>query len=138
LSNPKFACPECGKQYNDAAHVGIHRRAAHGVKGKSRNAIKRRNSIGLPPAAPVESTPAKRKYTKRSTNLETIPQSHIHSLNGNEQPRPQTRPFHAEAALAVAFGRFKELCTSIAVEYDLPPRSFAARLAELIHAEALR
>jgi hypothetical protein len=136
LSNPNFVCPECGKKYNDAAHVGIHRRAAHGIMGKSANAIKSRNS---PPPVPAEAaTPAKRKYTKRSTAIDTFQQSKAH-LNGNgRRPQIEAHPFHTEAAIAVAFGRYKELCTSVAVEYDLPPRSFAARLAQLIYAETLR
>jgi uncharacterized C2H2 Zn-finger protein len=27
-------CPECGKIYKDAAHLGMHRRFAHGIKGQ--------------------------------------------------------------------------------------------------------
>ena len=40
--------------------------------------------------------------------------------------------------LAVAFGRFQELCRTFAVEYDLPPRMFTRRLIELISASQVR
>lgn len=38
----KFKCPDCVKVYNDAAHLGIHRAAAHGIPGTSVNAVKNR------------------------------------------------------------------------------------------------
>jgi uncharacterized C2H2 Zn-finger protein len=43
-----------------------------------------------------------------------------------------------EATLALALGRFQELCRSIAYEHDLPPRMFAARLAGLVYAATVR
>lgn len=43
-----------------------------------------------------------------------------------------------EATLAVALGRFQELCRSIAFEHDLPARMFASRLAGLIYASTVR
>ena len=43
-----------------------------------------------------------------------------------------------EATLALALGRFQGLCASMALEFDLPPRRFAARLAELIFATQIR
>lgn len=147
MTNPKpnnFACPHegCDKVYKDAAHLGIHRRAAHGVLGRSHKAKRMQDvKASLPQPAPITAeTRTKRKYNKRSTSLATLPETATFQANGNGHYRPQTatRPFHAEAALAVAFGRFKELCTSVAVEYDLPPRSFAAKLIELIQSETLR
>jgi len=136
----------CKAEYKDAAHLGIHRRAKHGILGRSHTsqkarALKAENEAKLanpePAAVNGSGMRSKRKYMKRSTALANIDQAH--PTNGNEHfSKTSYRPFHAEAALAVAYGRFKELCTSIAVEYDLPPRSFAARLAELIHAETLR
>ena len=43
-----------------------------------------------------------------------------------------------EATLALALGRFQGLCASMALEFDLPPRRFASRLAELIFAAQVR
>lgn len=137
----KFKCtqPHCGKEYNDAAHLGIHLRAAHGIKGRSHKSIKRREKRAAAAKAKLLTKP-KRQYTKRSTAIETISHEEAngqvsHTTNGFSQAT--TRRFAAEAALAVAFDRFKELSTRVAIEYDLPPRSFAARLRELIAAEAL-
>jgi hypothetical protein len=122
----KFKCtePGCNEEYNDNAHLGIHKRAAHGILGKSHQAIKK----------------PKRKYSKRSTTLATLPHEEANGQiqRANGQAQTSTRRFHAEAALAVAYGRFQELCKGIAFEYDLPPRSFTARFVELIRAEALR
>jgi hypothetical protein len=136
----KFKCtqPGCDKEYNDAAHRGIHLRAAHGIKGRSHQAIKRREERAAAAKAALLAQP-KRKYTKRSTDLairdEKANEQINHSTNGFGQAA--TRRFAAETAVAVALSRFKDLCTSVAVEYDLPPRSFAARFRELIAAEAL-
>lgn len=136
----KFKCtePGCTKEYNDNAHLGIHRRAAHGIQGKSHNAVKKREERAAAKAA-ATAAQTKRTYKKRSNTLATIPEVSPQSngyTNGNGQAT--SRRFHAEAALAVAFGRFKELCASVAFEYDLPPRSFTSKFIELIHSETLR
>jgi hypothetical protein len=136
----KFKCtqPGCDKEYNDKPHLGIHLRAAHGIAGTSPTAIKGREQRHAAKAAADK--PTKRKYTKRS-QLATIPpevNGHVHhASNGQAQTFP--RRYHAEAALAVAFGRFQALCTSICFEYDLAPRSFTAQLVDLINnSQALR
>jgi hypothetical protein len=143
----KFKCtePGCHAEYNDAAHLGIHRRAKHGILGKSANALKRRQlkttaksrrwqTDETQPTNP----PIKRKYTKRS-ELATIPNEkangHVNHT-GNGQAQAISHRIRAEAALAIAFGRFKELCAGVAYEYDLAPRTFAARLVELIHSSS--
>jgi uncharacterized C2H2 Zn-finger protein len=43
-----------------------------------------------------------------------------------------------DATLALALGRFQGLCASISTEFDLPPRMFATRLAELIYHSQVR
>jgi hypothetical protein len=137
----KFQCtqPGCEAEYNDKAHLGIHLRAAHGIKGKSKNSIKRRQKLKDAEKATATQPNPKRRYTKRSTTLATIPQEvNGNASNGQVQAQTVSRRFHAEAALAVAFGQFKELCKGVAFEYDLPPRSFTARFVEFLHAEALR
>jgi hypothetical protein len=136
----KCTQPGCSAEYNDAAHLGIHLRAAHGIKGKSHNSVKRRQKLKDAEKATAAQPTPKRRYTKRSTTLATIPQevNGNHASNGQVQAQAVSRRFHAEAALAVAFGQFKELCKGIAFEYDLPPRSFTARFVEFLHAETLR
>jgi uncharacterized C2H2 Zn-finger protein len=47
-------------------------------------------------------------------------------------------PSIPEGTLALALGRFQGLCQSMAVEFDLPPRLFAARLAELVYRSQIR
>jgi hypothetical protein len=146
LSKPeKLKCPDCEKEYDDAAHLGIHRRAAHGILGTSAQAIKRRKEIAdaKKAAAKAAQPPTKRKYTKRSNKLATLPQAvsvqSNHQTNGHGQTSGITpRRYTTEAALAVGFGQFKELCKNLAFEYDLPSRSFAAQLINLLHAETLR
>jgi hypothetical protein len=140
----KFKCkqPGCEAEYNDNAHLGIHLRAKHGIAGQSATAIHNRNLRHAAKAAATQTTnpPTKRPYTKRR-ELATIPQEangHVHHAS-NGQAQTLSRRFHSEAALAVAYGRFTELCKSVAFEYDLPPRSFAARFLELINnSETLR
>jgi hypothetical protein len=133
----KCTQPGCEAEYNDKAHLGIHLRAAHGIKGKSKNSIKRRQKLKGAEKATAASTP-KRRYTKRSTTLATIPQEvNGNHTNGQVQAQTVPRRFHAEAALAVAYGRFQELCKGVAFEYDLPSRSFTARFIEFIHAAPL-
>lgn len=132
--------PGCNAEYNDNAHLGIHKRSAHGIVGTSTNSKKSREkrAAAKAAAAAADQTKVKRTYTKRSNALATLETSTNH-VNGQGQGQGLTpRRFHAEAALAVAYGRYQELCKSIAFEYDLPPRSFTARFAELIHSETLR
>lgn len=43
-----------------------------------------------------------------------------------------------EATLALALGRFQELCRSMAYEHDLPARMFTRRVAGLIYAATVR
>jgi hypothetical protein len=38
---PKVYCPECGKEFDNRAHLGSHRYRQHGVKGTSASAKKR-------------------------------------------------------------------------------------------------
>jgi hypothetical protein len=141
----KFKCtqPNCDKEYKDRAHLGIHLRAAHGIAGKSLNAVKSRNKRELAAAAiPADQAKAKRKYNKRSTSLattrhETNGQAHHTTINGQAH-QITSRRFTTEAALAVAYVRYQELCSRTAFEYDLPPRTFAAQLRDVIAAETLR
>jgi hypothetical protein len=136
----KFKCtqPGCSAEYNDAAHLGIHLRAKHGIAGQSANAIKNRELRHAAKAAQAEAKPTKRKYTKRSNQLATIPETNGHINHSNGQAQAVSRRFHSEAAIAVAYGRFQELCKNVAFEYDLPPRSFTAKFIELIQSETLR
>lgn len=150
MSNKKFICtePNCSKQYNDAAHLGIHRRAAHGIPGRSANAVKKRElkaaqaSAKLPDPAPVAEAQSKRKYKKRSLELakQTLPPiaSNGAGVNHSNQETYVAPDGISEVTLAIAYGRFQELCRSISFEFDVPPKLFAQRLAELIYRAQVR
>jgi hypothetical protein len=62
----------------------------------------------------------------RATNHATPIEAHTASSD----------PF--DIPVAIAFGRFREICTSMAIEHDLPPRLFAARFAELVYRSTVR
>lgn len=134
----KFKCPDCVKVYNDAAHLGIHRAAAHGIPGTSVNAVKRRRKAAAQQQTQLEAPRQKRRYTKRSELATTTPAIYI--SNGHH-PKAQRQGFTddiPDALIAVTSGRFIELCRSVAHEFDLPPRMFAARVAAFIYGTTVR
>jgi hypothetical protein len=73
---------------------------------------------------------------KRSKSLE-------HSPAKAEVVKPrreegQFTPNGYEIPLAIALGRFQELCRGLAFEHDVPERLFAQRLAELVYRSQVR
>jgi uncharacterized C2H2 Zn-finger protein len=111
-------CPDCGKVFKAAAGLGVHRRNIHGIVSTSTSAV------------------AKRK--QRSELVSQPPQAiHASHTNGSGKHASQEAHFDsdgiAETTLALAFGRFQGLCQAFAAEFDLPPKRFASRLAELIY-----
>lgn len=112
-------CPICATgPYKNAAGLRTHHFKMH----KSPEETKAHYANGKP------------KTTIRATRTDQLEIEH--HPNGSTQAH-QSRDI-PEATLAVAFGRFTELCITIAVEYDLPPRLFAHRLSELIYAAQVR
>lgn len=89
--------------------------------------------------------PSPKSHYKRRT-LEPTQSLEISATNGSknhvlhaaEEESHVDRNGIPEATLAVALGRFQELCRSMAFELDLPPRSFAARVAGLVYAATIR
>ena len=144
----KFQCPDCAKVYRSNAGLGGHRRRAHGVIGTSSSAVKVRELNQAKAARAVaaearkeKSAPAvaralepqqpprqRRKYTKRS-QLATLPATEStvnhHTQNGHS-------PSQFETAVAVAYGRFTQLCLEVASQFDVPPASFTRQLASFI------
>ena len=116
-----FACPECGKSYTAPTGLGRHRQAAHGVAGTSHSIAKKNAQLSAP---------------KRS-QLAKLPKANGH-VNGahKETHAASSDPF--EIPVAIAFGRFREILTSMAIEHDLSPRLFASRFAELVYRSTLR
>jgi hypothetical protein len=70
------------------------------------------------------------KRTTQATIIQTNGQAHQEG-----HANPDGIP---DALVAVASGRFIELCRSVAFEYDLPPRLFAARVAAFIYGTQVR
>jgi hypothetical protein len=138
-------CPECGDPFKYANVMGAHRRHKHGVPGSAPSVVGKRKrdeqraadaANARAQAAPINEAapPTKRKYTKRS-ELATLTASTKNGLsrNGHHQDHGTGHTSGvAETAVAVAFGRFQELCASVSFEFDVPPRTLARRLGTLI------
>jgi hypothetical protein len=128
-------------KFDEPAHLGRHRRFSHGVLGREAQKFrkleeeikeKNANSAAIEVSKPVEIIEVKAPKLKRKSPKRREPEQLEHHSNG---------ALHFDidpTTVAVAFGRFTELCRSFAFEYDVPPRLLARRLAELIHAQALR
>jgi hypothetical protein len=92
----------------------------------------RRKKEAAAAATTIVTSPTKRKYTKRS-ELATLTASTKNGLSRNGHHQDTGHPFGiTETAVAVAFGRFQELCASVSFEFDVPPRTLARRLSTLI------
>ena len=120
-------CPECGLgPYKKINGLNLHRALKHGYKSPLKYPHESLKEMKAPNANGKQTT-------IRATRTEQLEIEH-HS-NGSETVAHDEIP---EATLAVAFGQFRQLCLSLAVEYDLPPRLFTHRLSELIHSSTLR
>lgn len=115
-------CPHCVFVAKNDKGLRKHVSAAHQVFSMTKDAIKKRE--------------------ERNHTIEYPPQvTAIEATNGHRQESHPVADGHSpipDAALAVALGRFQGLCASFSAEYDLPPRMFAARLAELIYNTQVR
>jgi Zn-finger protein len=82
-----------------------------------------------------------RMHKNRSTTLAKPPKQANLALTNGHSHEEEAHPVAIsipEATLALALGRFQGLCTAMAVEFDLPPRLFASRLAELVFRSQVR
>lgn len=120
-------CDECGFVAQWPGGLTNHQRKSHPekyptpVEAKLHRAIdKRRRAIANP---------------KKIQTIIVRPAT----SNGHQEahPAPNGDPI-PDGTLALALGRFQELCRSIAFEHDLPARMFATRLAGLIYASTVR
>lgn len=138
-------CPDCDRVFNRNSELGNHRRGAHGIVGSSYNSVKTRNAriaalklsetitpieeVIIPqPTAQAAMVVVKRTYTKRKTNGQ-IRSTETSESNNNDI---------SEITLAIALGRFQQLCQGLAFEYGIPAKLFTARLAALVYATQVR
>ena len=132
----EYKCPECSKVYEAPQALGIHRRNAHGIKGTSaaathyhevKNGTKQPKKIGRP----------KGVTAKRRDELATIPTEAkiIHpASNGHKASRHPFSPL--ETAVAIAYGRWTELCREVARELELPEKHIARALSEFVQRQS--
>jgi hypothetical protein len=82
---------------------------------------------------------ASAKPAKRRNELANIPKGEV--ITNGHHPEAHREGFTdaiPDALIAVASGRFIELCRSVAYEHDLPPRLFTARVAAFIYGTTVR
>jgi uncharacterized C2H2 Zn-finger protein len=153
IQRNKHKCPECEATFVSPTGLGAHRNKAHGIQGMARSTVQAREKKGRPPVlslnCPHCEFVSKNKAgltlhmnkSHRSEIVKTIEDRPAAIIATNGHHREET---HAvangipEATLALALGRFQGFCSGMAYEFDLPPRMFAARLAELIYRSQIR
>jgi uncharacterized C2H2 Zn-finger protein len=128
-------CQECGLILGSKAGFSVHVNKNHPNYRAKRDA-----AAGTPELQPQPTT--KRKYTRREIEQPTqafaILTSQSNGLQHHTQEGHAAPDGIPEATLALALGRFQGFCTSMATEFDLPPRMFASRLATLIYRSQVR
>jgi DNA-directed RNA polymerase subunit M/transcription elongation factor TFIIS len=163
----KFHCPECKERFAYAQVLGRHRRLVHKTLGTSKEALRRRGeskgTIQCPRCefravgkfglaihlsqkhavrgahhAKHEAALAKKLRRLDAPNSAAIVRVEQQTEGDNHAIEQAENGGLAPATLQVALGRFQEFCRNFASEYDLPPRLFAARFAELIYAAQVR
>ena len=154
-SKTKLQCPECTATFDGPLApqtLGRHRRFKHGIKGTA-HASKSTEKFPCPHcdfAGANKSGLAhhlNKKHgdfsqhgrNRKGNQLAHSPQTNSATLAPtNGQAHEGFTDAIPDALVAVASGRFIELCRSVAFEYDLPPRLFAARVAAFIYGSTVR
>lgn len=151
-------CRFCGFQAKTKAGHTLHVNTYHAVKSEPLTGVaKRANSVerlkGSFQCSECDFVASwtggltlhmKKKHPERSVAIERTTKAEVtRVVRTNGKPKEEAHPVAGgyaipDATLAVALGRFQGLCQSFAVEYDLPPRLFASRLAELIYHAQVR
>ena len=111
--NGKFPCPHCTFVAKWKGGLTHHMNAKHAHEGSTELAI-------------TQASPTK-------TVKPVKPNGRAH----HEAEANTDRGLIPEAAVAFTAGRVEELLAHVAAQYDLPPRSFTARVIELVHAKTV-
>jgi hypothetical protein len=130
LPKGEYPCPDCRRVFKYVQVLGKHRRDVHGVEGTSPAAIARKNKQ---PHEPLHEMNGKGNTHAHSGAIEPSRHAEV------EQVQDKHINFGIpDSLVAATAGRFEELCRSVAYEYDVPPRMFAARVAGHVYSKALR
>jgi hypothetical protein len=122
-TNP-LLCPDCGFVAQYPGGLKLHRRKKHAILSLTAREERRK----------------KNQVIQKGTSLapiQTITAVAV-SSNGHHEETHVAATGIPEAAIAFTAGRVEELLHRTAIEYDLSPRSFTARVIELVHAKTLR
>lgn len=118
----RHRCDQCEYETTTAHGLRVHVSTKHRKKIETTIDAQQQPPTGGTSIERIEAAPLKRAYTRRARE-----ENGSHYSDGI-----------SEATLALALGRYQGFCASMAQEFDLPPRRFAARLAELIYATQVR
>jgi hypothetical protein len=158
VANPKpNQCGACGFQAKNAPGLNTHIKASHPqaamktITVVSPQTMGRKELKGEYPCALCNfvgqwkgglTLHMSKKHPEGSVALERTTKVEVSRTRPTEEEGHFTpngyAPSIPEGTLALALGRFQGLCQSMAVEFDLPPRLFAARLAELVYRSQVR
>lgn len=134
-----FACDVCGREGFISEHgVAIHKAQAH----RSKLVHSKQTTKG-------ELVNGHAKSLKgRILEAETETETEAHTgrkkagiqrySDGEVQYTAHASSGISQTALAIGHDRFQELCKAIAIERDLPPRTYARELIQLIYAASIR
>jgi uncharacterized C2H2 Zn-finger protein len=161
-------CPDCGFVAKDKAGLTIHRKARHGAASESATAVAIRAShplqcpecvfiakmIGglklhlrkthgiIPPVSRDTELKRLERQQRKQKGLTIEEPQAVTTVAVTSNGHQATWEGHTdgipEALIAVASGRFQELCRSMAYEHDVPPRLFASRVAAFVYGTTVR
>ena len=148
-----FQCPHCGYQTKNKAGLSLHVNRFH-AQLKAGDPRAKNNSLQCPHCEFIGTNKGGLVLHRRKRHNEILAQRLDRDRSHIEPAQTQVITVAAnihheeeahfaangipEATLALALGRFQGLCSSMATEFDLPPRNFATRLAELIYRSQVR
>jgi len=116
-----LSCDQCGFIAATAGGLRVHVSIKHRQETSAETQMTTTTTTGGTSIERTQTT--KRNYVRRQQQ---------------QEDSEADRDGIPEATLALALGRFQGLCASMALEFDLPPRRLAARLAQLIYATQVR
>ena len=127
-----FQCTHCGYISQSKAGLSNHLRSAHGDTSNHKPGY-------------VRSTDFKTRLKSKGTKLAKLTPQTIVVARSQEAPATNHSEGHSDgiqtipdSVVAITTGRFQELCRSIAYQYELPEKLFAARVAALVYATTVR